>query len=83
MTSEKEIRCPPTPKLLISVLSPKDFDHELTDTFEDIYKNWAVPQLGPTRAYLWAWAQVMRGAIKMICPIVLNVIYLIYHRRVE
>ena len=74
MTEKQEVCCPRTPKLFISILEPKDFNHELTDTFEQTYINWAVPELGPIRAYIWAWAQVGRTVTRLLVPLALQVL---------
>jgi hypothetical protein len=80
---QQEVYFPITPKMLISILEPKDFDHELTETFEYVYVNWAVPELGYRRAYIWAWGQVLRTATKLLVRLALDVLDRIYYRRAD
>jgi hypothetical protein len=76
-----QVSCPPTPKMLINVFEPKEFNNELTEAFEHLYINWAVPQLGRRRAYIWAWLQVFRTALIPGIRLGLDVLDRIYYRR--
>jgi hypothetical protein len=58
-------------RLLMGVISPKGFEEEFLEAFDDLYATFAIKEYG-NWAPAWAWMQVMKTVITLVRDTILT-----------
>jgi hypothetical protein len=63
MRQNAQIELPKVVKLVISLTAKRKGMEEFVEDLDDLYKNWAIPELGVHHAKWWAYGQAAKAVV--------------------